>query len=170
MKTVLGIDPGLASTGYGLIRFEGSCFRHIAHGTIRTGPQEGIGQRLLAIRKAILDILDSFSPAQAAVETVYFSRNSASAIPVAQARGVILCALAERGIPFREYTPQELKQAVIGRGRAEKLQIQEMLKMLFSLPEAPSPDHAADALAAAFCHAAGSDYRQRLERLGRKYV
>ena len=163
MIVILGIDPGLASTGYGVIRCDGSRIRHVEHGIIRTGPQEEVGKRLLAIRKAILGILDSFAPEGAAVETVYFSKNSSSAIPVAQARGVILCALAERGVPFAEYTPQELKQAVIGRGKADKQQIQEVMRMLFNLAEPPSPDHAADALAAAVCHANVSAYRRLLE-------
>jgi crossover junction endodeoxyribonuclease RuvC len=170
MKIILGIDPGLASTGYGVIRCFGSRFRHIAHGIIRTSPREEIGQRLLSIRQTILEVLSSFDPDEAAVETVYFSKNSGSAIPVAQARGVILCTLAERGVPFAEYTPRELKQAVVGRGQAEKAQIQGALKMLFALEEAPAPDHAADALAAAFCHANVSAFRNRLKQLEQGHV
>jgi crossover junction endodeoxyribonuclease RuvC len=170
MKIILGIDPGLASTGYGVIRCSGSRFRHIEHGIIRTTPREGVGERLLAIKRAILEVLASFDPDEAAVETVYFSKNSGSAIPVAQARGVILCTLAEKGVPFTEYTPLELKQAVVGRGKAEKIQIQVALKMLFALAEMPSPDHAADALAAAFCHANFSSFRSRVRQLEQGHV
>jgi crossover junction endodeoxyribonuclease RuvC len=170
MKIILGIDPGLASTGYGVIRCTGSRFRHIKHGIIRTTPREGVGERLLAIKRAILEVLATFNPDEAAVESVYFSKNSGSAIPVAQARGVILCTLAEKGIPFAEYTPLELKQAVVGRGKAEKLQIQGALKMLFALADMPAPDHAADALAAAFCHANVSSFRSRLRQLEQEHV
>ena len=170
MKIVLGIDPGLASTGYGVIRCLGSRFLHIEHGIIRTSPREAVGERLLTIRRAILDVLASFNPDEAAVETVYFSKNSGSAIPVAQARGVILCTLAEQGVPFAEYTPRELKQAVVGRGQAEKAQIQGALRMLFALEEEPSPDHAADALAAALCHANVSAFRNRLKQLEKGHV
>jgi len=168
MTIILGIDPGLASTGYGVIRCEGNRFRHVDHGVICTSPKESLGQRLLGIRRALLGILDSFQPDAAAVETVYFSKNSSSAIPVAQARGVILCALAEKGVQFAEYTPQELKQAVIGRGKGEKRQLQEVMRILLGLPQPPSPNHAADALAAAFCYAGASAFRERLE--ARKHV
>jgi crossover junction endodeoxyribonuclease RuvC len=132
----------------------------VDHGIISTDPRQDMGQRLLEIRKAILAVLKNFAPDEAAVETVYFSKNSSSALPVAQARGVILCTLAEKGVPFAEYTPQALKQAVIGRGKAEKKQMQEVMRMLLGLAEPPSPDHAADALAAAFCHASVSAFRR----------
>jgi crossover junction endodeoxyribonuclease RuvC len=168
MRIILGIDPGLASTGFGVIRCEGSRFRHVDHGLVATSPRDSVGQRLLEIRRAILGILDSFAPDEAAVESVYFSKNSSSAIPVAQARGVILCTLAEKGVPFAEYTPQALKQAVIGRGKGDKKQMQEVMKMLLGLTELPSPDHAADALAAAFCHAGVSAFRRQVD--ARKHV
>jgi crossover junction endodeoxyribonuclease RuvC len=163
MRIILGIDPGLASTGYGVLRCDASRYRYVDHGMITTSAQETVGQRLLAIRRAILDVLKTFAPDEAAVETVYFSKNSSSAIPVAQARGVILCTLEEKGVPFAEYTPQELKQAVIGRGKAEKRQMQEVMRILLGLAEPPSPDHAADALAAAFCHAGVAAFRRRVD-------
>jgi crossover junction endodeoxyribonuclease RuvC len=162
MKVILGIDPGLASTGYGIIHCAGSRFRCIAHGTIRTSPRDGIGERLVQIYQGISEIITTYDPGEAGIETVYFSKNSRSAIPVAQARGVVLYALASRGVAFAEYTPLELKQAVVGNGRAEKIQVQEVLKMIFNLSETPSPDHAADALAAAFCHANFSGFRSQL--------
>jgi len=162
MRIILGIDPGLASTGFGVLRCEASRYRHVDHGLITTSAGQSVGQRLLAIRRALLAVLKTYAPDEAAVETVYFSKNSSSAMPVAQARGVILCTLAEKGVPFAEYTPQELKQAVIGRGKAEKKQMQEVMRMLLGLPEPPSPDHAAAALAAAFCHAGVSAFRRRI--------
>jgi crossover junction endodeoxyribonuclease RuvC len=162
MKVILGIDPGLASTGYGVIRCSGSRFRCIVHGTVRTSPRDGMGERLVQIHQGIMDIIRSYEPEEAGIETVYFSKNSNSAIPVAQARGVVLYTLAARGIPFAEYTPVELKQAVAGSGRADKSQIQQVLKMIFNLEEIPRPDHASDALAAAFCHANFSSFRKHL--------
>lgn len=159
MKVILGIDPGLASTGYGIIQCAGSRFRCIVHGTIRTSPRDGMGERLVQIHKGITDIITTYDPEEAGIETIYFSKNSKSAIPVAQARGVVLYTLASRGVPFAEYTPLELKQAVVGKGRAEKIQVQEVIKMIFNLKELPTPDHAADALAAAFCHANYSSFR-----------
>ena len=159
MKVILGIDPGLASTGYGIIQCAGSRFRCIVYGTIRTSPRDGMGERLVQIHKGITDIITTYDPEEAGIETIYFSKNSKSAIPVAQARGVVLYTLASRGVPFAEYTPLELKQAVVGKGRAEKIQVQEVIKMIFNLKELPTPDHAADALAAAFCHANYSSFR-----------
>jgi crossover junction endodeoxyribonuclease RuvC len=170
MKVILGIDPGLASTGYGVIRCSGSRFRCIAHGTVRTSPRDGMGERLVQIHQGIMDIITTYDPAEAGIETVYFSKNSKSAIPVAQARGVVLYTLASRGVPFAEYTPLELKQAVVGNGRAEKIQVQNVLKMIFNLQELPTPDHAADALAAAFCHANFSGFRSHLRDMGTSNV
>jgi crossover junction endodeoxyribonuclease RuvC len=163
MKVILGIDPGLASTGYGVIRCSGSRFRCIVHGTVRTSPKDGMGERLVQIHQGIMDIITAYEPEEAGIETVYFSKNSKSAIPVAQARGVVLYTLASRGVPFAEYTPLELKQAVVGNGRAEKSQVQQVLKMIFKLEELPRPDHASDALAAAFCHANFSSFRKFID-------
>lgn len=162
MKVVLGIDPGLAATGYGLIQCDGNRFRHLAHGTIRTAAGEEMGARLLALHRELDRIIEEYRPSEAGVENVFFSKNSTSAIPVAQARGVILFALAARGVPFCEYGPAELKQAVVGRGKAEKQQIQEMVRMVLNLKEIPTPHHAADALAVAFCHASVAGFRSHL--------
>ena len=170
MKVILGIDPGLASTGYGVIRCSGSRFRCLVHGTVRTSPREGMGERLIQIHQGIMDIIKTYNPEEAGIETVYFSKNSKSAIPVAQARGVVLYTLASQGVPFAEYTPLELKQAVVGNGRAEKVQVQQMLKMIFNLAELPRPDHASDALAAAFCHANFSGFRRHLADAGSPHV
>jgi crossover junction endodeoxyribonuclease RuvC len=170
MKVILGIDPGLASTGYGVIRCSGSRFRCIVHGTVRTSPRDGMGERLVQIHQGIMDIIKTYEPEEAGIETVYFSKKSKSAIPVAQARGVVLYTLASHGVPFAEYTPLELKQAVVGNGRAEKIQVQQVLKMIFNLAEIPRPDHASDALAAAFCHANFSGFRSHLADAGSSHV
>jgi crossover junction endodeoxyribonuclease RuvC len=166
MKIVLGIDPGLAATGYGIIQCDGNRYRHLTHGTIRTSAGDEMGARLLALHTELDRVLKDYEPTEAGVENVYFSKNSTSAIPVAQARGVILFALASRGVPFSEYTPAELKQAVVGRGKAEKRQVQEMVRMVLNLQEIPSPHHAADALAVAFCHASVSGFRRHLAAAG----
>jgi len=162
MKVILGIDPGLASTGYGIIHCSGSRFRCITYGTIRTSPREPMGRRLVQIHTGIERIIRTYTPNEAGIETLYFSKNSKSAIPVAQARGVVMYTLAAEGVPFGEYTPLELKQAVAGSGRAEKSQVQKVLKIIFNLKEIPNPDHAADALAAAFCHANFSEFQSHV--------
>lgn len=170
MKVILGIDPGLAFTGYGVIRCSGSRFRCLAHGTVRTSPRDGMGERLIQIHQGIMDVIKTYEPEEAGIETVYFSKNSKSAIPVAQARGVVLYTLASQGVPFAEYTPLELKQAVVGNGRAEKVQVQQLIKIIFNLAELPRPDHASDALAAAFCHANFSGFRRHLADAGSPHV
>jgi crossover junction endodeoxyribonuclease RuvC len=152
MITLLGIDPGLAATGWGVVRFDGARFRHVAHGVLETGPELGLPDRLRAIYEGILSVLEEYKPDEAGVEELYFARNVASAIPVAHARGVVVLALGQRGVPTGFYQPQQVKQAVIGRGRAEKGQVQRLVAVLLGLEEVPSPDHAADALAVAVCH------------------
>ncbi len=151
MSRTLGIDPGLSSTGYGILERRGSRLVHVSHGVIRTSPGDQTGDRLLSISEQLKKIIRKYSPDSAAVESIFFAKNMKTAIPVAQVRGVILCALAGAGVAFREYTPLQVKQAVVGRGRAEKEQVQAMIKMILGLPEIPEPDHAADALAIAIC-------------------
>ena len=153
---IVGVDPGLASMGYGVIEVNGNRYGHICHGVVRTHADVSTGTRLLTLKNRLREILARESPDEAAVETLYFGRNAVSALPVAQARGVILCTLAEQGIPCFEYNPRSIKQAVVGTGGAEKTQIQEMVRIILNLPDVPRPDHAADALAVAFCHSTGS--------------
>ncbi len=153
MTTLIGIDPGLASTGYGVIRFDGSRFHHITHGVITTRPDTPLPLRLLHVYAELKSVLTEFGPDQAGVEELYFARNTSSALQVAHARGVVLMALGERGIEVGCYSPQNIKQAVIGSGRAEKDQVQRLVGVLLGLDSPPEPDHAADALAAAICHA-----------------
>ncbi len=152
MRRILGIDPGLASTGFGVIETSGSSYRHLHHGVIITGATEPTGDRLAGIYREIEAVIRRFSPTEAAVESLFFAKNATSAIPVAQARGVVLLALVHAGITGVEYAPQAIKRALVGQGRAEKYQVQELVRVVLGLPEIPSPDHAADALAVAVCH------------------
>ena len=153
MRTLIGIDPGLAATGWGVIRFDGSRFFHVAHGVVRTTSDLTLSGRLLAIHSAMRKLLSKYDPAEAGVEELYFARNASSAMQVAHARGVVLLALGQKGVPVECYSPQLVKQAVIGRGRADKDQVQRLVGVLLGLELVPSPDHAADALAVAICHA-----------------
>ena len=152
MAIIIGIDPGLASTGYGVIESRDNRMRHICHGVISTAPALTTGSRLVAIESELAVIIDRFRPEDAAVESLFFARNVKTALPVAQARGVILFTLSKRNVPLFEYTPIEVKQAISGRGRADKHQVQHMIRILLGLKVIPEPDHAADALAVAFCH------------------
>lgn len=154
MRTILGLDPGLARVGYGLIRVEGSRYRHLGHGVIRTRASSGTGARLTAIHDEIERLLLEHRPESVGIETLFFSRATPSALQVAEARGVLLYCLAQHGVAVSEYTPGQVKLAVLGRGagRAEKQQVQEILKLLLGLKRAPRPFDAADALAVAVCH------------------
>ena len=165
MAVILGIDPGLAATGYGVIRADGSHLRHLAHGAFTTTPRQDRGGRLLAIRDALTAVLERYRPEQAGVEALFFSRNVRSALPVAEARGVILMCLAEAGVSVTEHTPLRVKQAVLGHGSADKQQMSAMVRVLFRLDQDdPLPHHAADALAVAVCHAHSSPLDERAFR------
>jgi crossover junction endodeoxyribonuclease RuvC len=153
MRTLIGIDPGLASTGWGVVRFDGSRFAHIGHGVITTSSADELPRRLLKIHREIKKLLSRYRPQEAGVEELFFSRNASSAMQVAQARGVVILALGEKDVPVGFYSPQHIKQAVIGRGRAEKTQVQRLVGVVLGMEEVPGPDHAADALAIAICHA-----------------
>ena len=153
MKRVIGIDPGLAHTGYGIIDVDGSRYRYHTHGVISTPGSDAIGARLVCIYDAVTELIRRYQPDEAGIESLYFSKNITSAIPVAQSRGIVILAFAQAGIVANEYPPQAIKQAIVGTGRAEKRQVQELVRILLQLDEIPRPDHAADALAAAICHA-----------------
>jgi len=156
-KRILGIDPGLASTGWGVIESSGGRLHYIAHGCIETGPDKSRGERLLFIFKSFLKILKTYKPAGAAMENLYFGKNVSSALSVAEARGILLLAITAQGIPVLELTPNAIKKGVAGVTKAEKNQVQEMVRLILGLKEIPKPDHAADALGAAICAAhAGS--------------
>lgn len=147
---ILGIDPGSRITGYGIIDFHKNNARHVASGCIHVRHGD-LSVRLRAIFDGITAIVDSEEPAELAVEEVFFHRNAASALKLGQARGAALMAGVTRGLPLYEYSPNQVKQAVTGRGHAPKDQVQHMIKMLLGLRELPASD-AADALAVAICH------------------
>ncbi len=152
-RRIIGIDPGLASTGWGLVDADSNKIKYVAHGCIETKAGCPRAERLFLIYTEIREVIRKYSPDEAAVETLYFAKNVTSAIPVAEARGVLSAAMAEAGIVVREFTPLAIKQAVVGRGRAEKSQVQEMVRLILGLADIPKPDHAADALGAAVCAA-----------------
>lgn len=158
---ILGIDPGYATVGYGVVRYENSRFTHMRHGAITTPAGVPLHLRLKEIHEDMLTLLDGFHPDAVAVEELFFNTNITTGIQVGHARGVILLACAERGIAPDEYTPAQVKQAVVGYGRAEKKQVMEMTRSILRLPRMPRPDDAADALALAVCHAhtASSHFR-----------
>jgi crossover junction endodeoxyribonuclease RuvC len=150
---ILGIDPGTAITGYGLLSHEGNHLKRIDFGVIRTTPDQPMADRLNTIYQNLSTLIHDFRPEAVAVEELFFNKNVRTALAVGQARGVSLLAAAQAGLSITEYTPLQVKIAVTGYGRAEKTQIQEMVRILLCLPEIPKPDDAADALAIAICHA-----------------
>ena len=149
---VLGIDPGTAITGYGVVREWHGQAQALDYGVIRTPAHQELPQRLVTIYAALNDLLDRHQPDAVAVEEVFFSKNARTALSVGHARGVVLLAVAQRGIPLFHYKPTQVKQAVTGYGGADKRQVQEMVRMLLGLDAIPRPDDAADALAIALCH------------------
>jgi len=151
MIRILGVDPGIAATGWGVIEAEGSKISLIDYGYIKTLPSDTPGHRLLIIHNTLNDIIERYKPDQASIEDIFFSRNKLSAIPVAQAKGVILLIMEQKDLKTFVYTPLQIKQALTGNGRAEKEQVQEMVKLILGLKNKIKPDHAADALAAAIC-------------------
>ena len=149
---VLGIDPGTAITGYGLVREDEAGLALVDHGVITTPAGQPLPGRLQAIYRGLREVVAEHQPQIAAVEELFFSRNARTALSVGHARGVILLALADAGLSIHEYKPLEIKQAVAGYGGADKQQVQEMVRMLLELDHVPQPDDAADALAVAVCH------------------
>ncbi|HOJ34540.1 MAG TPA: crossover junction endodeoxyribonuclease RuvC [Candidatus Hydrogenedentes bacterium] len=148
---VLGFDPGTATTGYGIVERRGTRLRHIAHGCILTAAHLHFSERLRLIYDEATALVAQFSPEAIAIEKIYFSRNVTTAISVAQARGVIALTASQAHVPISEYSPLEVKNAVVGYGKATKRQVQEMVRILLNLPEIPKPDDASDALALAIC-------------------
>jgi crossover junction endodeoxyribonuclease RuvC len=148
---VLGIDPGTAATGYGIVERNGSRLRALDYGCLETLPTQELPARLLEIHRAVTELILTHQPASLGVERLFFNRNVQTAFAVGQARGVVLLAAAEHGLPVFEYGPHEVKLAVTGYGRADKLQVQRMVQMVLGMPTLPKPDDAADALAVAIC-------------------
>lgn len=150
---ILGIDPGLAIVGWGVVEHSGSRFRTLGYGSIETPAGMSTPDRLLRIRRGMDIILKRYRPEQMAIEELFFTKNITTGIRVAEARGVILLAGAEAGVPMAEYTPMQVKQAVVGYGAADKRQVITMVTKILDLPAPPKPDDTADALAIAICHA-----------------
>ena len=154
--TILGIDPGFAIVGFGVVESEGGRQRAVRCGAINTPAGLPLPTRLLQIANDMETLLTQFKPDAMAVEELFFNTNVTTGIGVAQARGVILMSAEKMGVPIYEYTPSQVKQAVVGYGKAEKRQVMDMTKRLLKLKEVPKPDDAADALAIALCHARSS--------------
>jgi crossover junction endodeoxyribonuclease RuvC len=149
---VLGIDPGLANTGYGVVARRGGRLVALDGGCVETPAALASERRLAAIHARMVELLDEHEPDAVALEELYFGANARSAFAVGQARGVVMLAAGQRGIACSGYTPQQVKSAVCGTGRAAKDQVGRMVQALLALPAPPTPDHAADALAVAICH------------------
>ena len=150
---VLGIDPGYAIVGWGVVEYIGNRFAPIGYGAVITEKDTPFEQRLVEIYEGVLDICKRYQPEALSIEKLYYQHNQTTVIGVAEARGVILLAAAQAGLPIYEYTPMQVKQAVVGYGLAEKRQVMDMVKRLLKLKAVPRPDDAADALALAICHA-----------------
>lgn len=150
---VLGIDPGIAIVGFGFIDKDGHKLTPVQYGSIETKAGTPEETRLLQVYESVGALMDKYKPDSIGIEKLFFNRNVTTAFSVGQARGVIILAAAQRGIPVAEYTPLQVKQAVVGYGKAEKKQVQEMVRMFLKLSAVPKPDDVADALAVAICHA-----------------
>lgn len=150
---ILGIDPGYATVGYGVIQTDGVRFQTLDYGAVTTPANTPFSERLSMIYDGICELCDRFHPDAAAVEELFFNTNITTGIAVGHSRGVILLAIHKSGVPFFEYTPLQVKQSVVGYGRAEKKQVMVMTQTLLGLEKIPRPDDAADALALAVCHA-----------------
>jgi len=158
---VLGIDPGTATTGFAIVEYEKSKVRPLEYGVLLTQPETPMPERLLSIYTDVNTLLDKYEPDTVATERLFFDRNVTNALVVGRAIGVVLLAFAQRGLPWTEYTPMQVKIAVTGYGGAEKRQVQLQVTRLLGLAEIPRPDDAADALAVAICHS----YSQRMADL-----
>ncbi|MDD6289914.1 MAG: crossover junction endodeoxyribonuclease RuvC [Eggerthellales bacterium] len=163
-RVVLGIDPGLANTGWGVVRQSGSRLDCVAYGCTATSADDPLELRLGKIHQQIDAVIRRFQPTCCGIETVWFGQNITAAFATGQARGAALVACAQHGVQVGEYTPRQIKLAVVGTGTAEKDQVQYMVKQLLGLGEAPRPDHAADALAAAICFTTHEDVLKQAAR------
>ncbi len=149
---ILGIDPGYAIVGYGVIDYDGGSFSPVGFGAITTGADMPFHQRLKVIYQDMTEIISTYSPQEMAIEKLFFNSNEKTAIDVAQARGVILLPAIDKDIPIFEYTPLQIKSSIVGYGRAEKIQVQEMTKNMLRLKKIIKPDDTADAVAVAITH------------------
>jgi crossover junction endodeoxyribonuclease RuvC len=159
---VIGIDPGAANTGFGVVRTINDKMVALDGGVIETSPELPAEDRLARIHESLGQLIAWHEPKALALEDLYFGKNVGSALAVGQARGVVMLAAAQRGVPCFDYTPQAIKKSVCGSGSADKGQVQRMVATLLGLPEPPTPDHAADAFAVAICHASGAATNEAL--------
>jgi crossover junction endodeoxyribonuclease RuvC len=159
---ILGIDPGIAIVGFGFIDKQGSKLVPVQYGCITTEAHTDPGLRLKQVYDSTVQLIEMYKPDAVAVEQLFFNRNVTTAFTVGQARGVIILAAVQQGLPVAEYTPMQVKQAIVGYGKAEKKQVQEMVRMFLKLPGIPKPDDVADALAVAICHAHSSSLLDKL--------
>lgn len=159
---IFGVDPGTATTGYGVIEVVNNQLNNVAYGCIRTSSELSHHLRLFKIYQKLLALIDLYSPGDIAVEKVFFNLNTKTAMLVGEARGVVMLAAATRGLRVFEYTPLQIKMSLVGFGRAEKGQVQAMVKEVLGLDCLPTPDDAADALAAAVCHAHSLKYFRKI--------
>jgi crossover junction endodeoxyribonuclease RuvC len=162
---ILGIDPGIAIVGYGIIKYEENRFSVINYGAITTHSSMKLPDRLKEIFEDMNQLIDLYHPDVVAVEELFFNKNVKTALTVGHGRGVALLAAANKHLEIFEYTPLQVKQSVVGYGRAEKAQVQQMVKVILSLNEIPKPDDVADALAVAVCHAHSANLSGRLRYL-----
>ena len=162
---ILGIDPGFAIVGYGVVEYKNNKFKVLGYGAITTDADMPMFERFLAIHNDLKQIIDKYKPEFMAIEELFFNSNQKTAINVAQARGVLLLAALQNGVEVYEYTPLQVKQAVAGYGRADKNQVQQMVKVLLNLEKVPKPDDTADALAIAICH--GHSYNPNFKNIPR---
>lgn len=165
---ILGIDPGYAIMGYGVIEMIGNRFRVCQYGSITTDAGTPIEERLSHLYDSLREIIDEEKPDVASIEELFFNNNAKTAIMVGEARGIAVLACAKGGLEIAEYTPMQIKQALVGYGKADKKQVQQMVKTLLNLKEVPKPDDTADALAAAVCHAHSAGTSRRLKELYRR--
>lgn len=149
---IMGIDPGFAITGYGIVKYEGNKFSPLEYGAVVTKASTPFARRLLQLDGELAAIMEKYRPEAISIEELFFNKNIKTAIMAAHGRGIAIAAAARSGADVFEYTPLQVKQAVVGYGRAEKAQIQQMVKMILNLPSIPKPDDVADALAIAVCH------------------
>ncbi|MDD7592935.1 MAG: crossover junction endodeoxyribonuclease RuvC [Peptoniphilaceae bacterium] len=158
---ILGIDPGLARMGYGVIDFDGNTIRPVAYGVVETAPQMTMPERLLHLFTQTQQLIDHTAPDEVAFEELFFYQNKTTGITVAEARGVEVLTFERAGLPLYEYTPSQIKQAMTGYGRATKVQMQKAVTMLLRLEQVPQPDDAADGLAVAMTHAFGQRFKEQ---------
>ncbi len=159
---IMGIDPGFAITGYGIVKYEGNKFSPLEYGAVLTKVGTPFATRLLQLDEGITEVIKKYKPDAISVEELFFNKNIKTAIMAAHGRGIVIAAAARSGADVFEYTPLQVKQAVVGYGRAEKAQVQQMVKAILNLPAIPKPDDVADALAIAICHG----HSAKLSRIG----